>query len=131
MPIAAYRPDAQQWEKMRKDELDGHGGEVETSKLLHIHPGLVHMDAVAPPSEGEPQQRWQELPKGLFTGIDWYTAFPNHYQGYGASGSADKGRFLVDYAIKAAAGFLRQVKDDTVRPAVLAEFYDRAEKPKL
>lgn len=108
------------WDDLAETTVDGHGGEFETSFLLHVRPDLVKMDALTAP--GLPQGREQHL-TGLMTATVFYADAPMHYYGDGAFGTAEKGKFLLDAGVVQLAETLRRVKADTVAPALLAEYY--------
>lgn len=112
------------WPKMRETKVDGHAGEVETSRMLVACPELVKMAAVGRP--GLPLGRLKHLPSNL-TGIWWYADFPDHYAGDGKYGSLKKGKFLLDHESKKVAAILKALKSDTKTLALLKEFYSRTE----
>lgn len=72
-----------------KDKVDEHAGETETSLMMISRPDLVHMNRVGQES-GADQDR-THLPSGLYTGIWWYTKFPNHYAGFAQYATAKLG----------------------------------------
>jgi creatinine amidohydrolase len=111
-----------QWEQMRESETDGHAGEMETSIIMAAHPGTVDMDACT--AKAEPRGRLKHL-KGAHTGIWWYADFPDHYAGDGRTGTAGKGRFIIEHAARSVAEVLKAIKDDTETEALQREFYER------
>ena len=52
-----------------------HAGESETSKMMISRPELVHLDRAT--SESGADQARQKLPEDVYTGIWWYTRFPD------------------------------------------------------
>src|SRR6201996_1274848 len=54
----------------KKTSVDEHAGESETSKMMISHPDLVHGDRAA--RESGADQRRENLPDGVYTGIWWY-----------------------------------------------------------
>ncbi len=57
--------------------VDYHAGENETSNTFYTHPELTHIDRAG--RESGADQKRQNLPDFLYTGIWWYARFPNHY----------------------------------------------------
>jgi len=113
-----------EWQKLRETEVDGHGGEVETSRMLVARPDLVRMKALTPP--GLPRGRLRHLPAN-FTGIWWYADFPDHYAGSGEAGSLKKGKFILDYEARKVAAILKAIKADRTTLQLQREFYARTE----
>ena len=114
--------DTPEWKAMMQSAFDEHGGEAETSALLALRPELVKMDDVAAPGERLGRQR--HLPH-VTTSVDWYANFPDHYAGDATHATPEKGRFLIDRFATRIAEIVKAVKDDTVTPALLEEFYAR------
>src|ERR1700746_2096399 len=73
----------------RTDKLDMHAGQSETSKMMISRPDLVHRDRAA--SESGADQARQKIPADIYTGIWWYTRFPYHYSGEGATATKELG----------------------------------------
>lgn len=111
----------------RKDKLDMHAGESETSKMLIARPDLVHMDRAA--SESGADQHRLDLPDGVYTGIWWYARFPDHYSGNGALATRELGEFQMNWWVKSIAGVIRAVKADDNSLRLQNEFYDKAQHP--
>ena len=81
----------------KKTKIDMHAGESETSKMMISRPDLVHQDRAT--NESGADQARQNLPEDVYTGIWWYTRFPNHYSGDGSAATKELGRIpdeLVD-----------------------------------
>src|SRR6202047_2025714 len=55
--------------------IDYHAGENESSNLLYSHPELAHIDRAG--SESGADEKKQNLPQGLYTGVWWYARLPN------------------------------------------------------
>ncbi|HEX3739727.1 MAG TPA: creatininase family protein [Terriglobales bacterium] len=111
----------------RKDKLDMHAGESETSKMLIARPDLVHMDRAA--NESGADQHRLDLPDGVYTGIWWYARFPDHYSGNGALATRELGEFQMNWWIKSIAGVIQAVKADENSLRLQNEFYDKAQHP--
>ena len=107
---------------------DLHAGESETSMSMVARPDLVHLDRAAQES-GTDQARLKALPRGLYTGIWWYSRFPNHYAGEGAVASRELGEFEVKTWIDAIVQTIRAVKADQESLRLQNEFYDRSKHP--
>jgi len=75
----------------RKTSIDMHAGESETSKMMISRPDLVHQDRAA--DESGADQHRQKIPEDVYTGIWWYTRFPNHYSGDGSAATREQATF--------------------------------------
>ncbi len=106
---------------------DQHAGESETSVSMIARPDLVHLDRAA--SESGADLARQKLPQGLYTGIWWYSKFPNHYAGEGAVASRELGEFEVKTWINAIVESIRAVKADQASLRLQNEFYERSKHP--
>jgi len=104
-----------------------HAGESETSKMMIAHPELVHPDRAT--SESGADQARQKLPEGVYTGIWWYTRFPNHYSGEGAAATKELGEFQMKWWIDSVVKAIRAVKSDDISPKLQKEFYEKATHP--
>jgi creatinine amidohydrolase len=95
--------------------------------MFFIRPDLVDQQAITSQS-GLDQRRLDRLPYG-YTGIWWYSSFPNHY----ASDVAQPNKRLGELLIRSEADQLVELirylkKNDTVKE-LQDEFYKRAENP--
>jgi len=111
----------------KKDPLDMHAGESETSKMLIARPDLVHTDRAA--SESGADQHGVDLTDGVYTGIWWYGRFPDHYSGNGALATKELGKFQMDWWIDSVAKVIHSVKADQNSLRLQNEFYDKAQHP--
>ena len=111
----------------RKTKIDMHAGESETSKMMISHPELVHQDRAT--SESGADQARQKLPEGVYTGIWWYTRFPNHYSGEGAAATKELGEYQMKWWIDSVVKAIRAVKADDVSPKLQKEFYEKSTHP--
>ncbi len=116
-----------QLKKMRKTTMEAHAGEVETSTVLAHHPDLVKL-AEAGSQSGENQKRLTNIP-GLYTGIWWYAAYPNHYAGDGSAGNAKLGELVVEHQAAQLAKAIKEVKEDRSTPELQRRFFDQADDP--
>jgi creatinine amidohydrolase len=110
-----------------KTSMDMHAGERETSNMLISHPDLVHMDRAK--SESGADQGRQKLPENVYTGIWWYTRFPNHYAGEGAAANKELGQYQMNWWIDAIKKAIQEVKADDVSPKMQKEFYEKSTHP--
>ncbi len=111
------------WETTVETELHGHACECETSISLANHAYLVKMDRV-PEQPAEPLKRLAHVPYS-FSGIHWYSDYPDHYAGDARTASVEKGVALRALEVDQLAEFLADVKGDQVEPALNAEFFER------
>ena len=111
----------------KKDALDMHAGESETSKMLIARPDLVHMDR-ADSQSGADQQRL-DLPDDVYTGIWWYARFPNHYSGEGSLATKELGQFQMNWWVGRIAEVIRAVKADQTSLQLQNEFFEKTKHP--
>ena len=111
----------------KKTKMDMHAGESETSNMLIARPDLVHMDRAK--NESGADQARQTLPDDVYTGIWWYTRFPNHYSGDGSYATKELGEFQMNWWINAIADAIKAVKADEVSPKLQKEFYEKSTHP--
>ena len=107
--------------------VDYHAGENESSNLLYSHPELAHIDRAA--SESGADQKRQNLPENLYTGIWWYARFPNHYSGDGSVATKELGEWNMKNWIGAIVDSIRAVKADDVSLKLQNEFYEQSKHP--
>jgi creatinine amidohydrolase len=111
------------WKAILETTLHGHACECETSISLANHPALVKM-AKLPTEPAEPLGRLRDLPAN-FSGISWYSNFPEHYAGDARVASVEKGRALRQIQVDSLAEFIAAVKADQVAPTLNREFFGR------
>jgi creatinine amidohydrolase len=111
----------------KKDALDMHAGQSETSTMMISHPELVHVDRAT--SESGADQKRLDLPKDVYTGIWWYARFPNHYSGEGALASKELGEFEMNAWINAIAAAIRTAQADDQSLRLQNEFYEKSKHP--
>jgi creatinine amidohydrolase len=107
--------------------VDYHAGENESSNLLYTHPELAHIDRAA--SESGADQKRENLPDQLYTGIWWYARFPNHYSGDGSVATKELGGWNVKNWVEAIVECIRAVKADDVSLKLQNEFYEKSKHP--
>jgi creatinine amidohydrolase len=111
----------------KKDALDMHAGQTETSVMMISRPDLVHLDRAT--SESGADQKHVNLPKDVYTGIWWYARFPNHYSGEGALATKELGEFEMNAWINAIAAATRAAKADDESLKLQNEFYEKSKHP--
>src|ERR1700747_1697441 len=107
--------------------VDYHAGENETSNTLYTHPELTHIDR-APRESGADQKR-QNLPDFLYTGIWWYARFPNNYSGDASLAAKELGEWNVEGWISTIVEAIRAVKADDASLKIQNEFYEKSKHP--
>uniref|UniRef100_A0A061S3H6 Creatinine amidohydrolase n=1 Tax=Tetraselmis sp. GSL018 TaxID=582737 RepID=A0A061S3H6_9CHLO len=98
----------------RHEQLHGiHGGEIETSMMLHLRPGLVRMRLAEDfvPSSVELCERFRLLRPEGGVGFGWMAQdlHPSGAMGNAAAATPEKGRLLVEHAASRLAELLREV----------------------
>lgn len=120
---AVYLPerllDPDMLEKTLETAFDYHAGESETSQMLYLHPELVKVDAI-PTEPGNPLKR-SKVP-GIVTPVDWFSDYPEHYAGDARPATSEKGRLLVENAVKNLVEVIRKVKADDTTLTLLQEY---------
>jgi creatinine amidohydrolase len=122
-------PDVQrQITELRKSTTGGHADEVETSSMLVIRPDLVKLDRATSES-GANQGQLQHLPSSLYTGIRWYSQYPNHYAGDAKDASAVIGELSLESRGQTLADFIKAVKADQTTLRLQNEFFKDTQSP--
>ena len=111
------------WDALLETAEHEHACECETSVSLANHPELVRMDRV-PKKPAQALQRLKAL-QPAFTGIRWYSDYPEHYAGDARRATAAKGRQLRHLLVDSLAEFIAAVKKDSVAPTLEREFFQR------
>ena len=120
-------PDSGGPAKRSKEKYDWHAGEDETSKMMVARPDTVHVDRAQ--SESGADQARQKIPEDLYTGIWWYTRFPNHYSGDGSAATKELGEFQMNWWIGAIVQSIKAIKTDDVSLKLQKEFYEKSAHP--
>ena len=107
--------------------IDYHAGENETSNTMVSHPDLVHVDRAK--DESGADQKRQNLPDYLYTGIWWYARFPNHYSGEGSVATKELGEWNMKGWIDSIVECIRSVKADDASLKIQNEFYEKSKHP--
>lgn len=111
----------------RSTGVDYHAGENETSNTLVSRPDLVHLDRAS--SESGADEKRQNLPEDLYTGIWWYARFPNHYSGDGSVATKELGEWNMNNWIGSIVEAIRAVKADDESLKLQNEFYEKSKHP--
>ena len=61
----------------------------------------------------------------IYSGLSWYSNYPNHYVGDAKVATPEKGKKLFDFDVDAFAKFIQNVKDDTVLEKLSKEFHSK------
>jgi creatinine amidohydrolase len=107
--------------------VDFHAGENETSNTMVSHPDLVHIDRAK--DESGADQKRQNLPDYLYTGIWWYARFPNHYSGDGSVATKELGEWNMKGWIDSIVECIRALKADDASQKIQNEFYEKSKHP--
>ena len=107
--------------------IDYHAGENETSNTIVSRPDLVHLDRAK--SESGADLNRLSLPDQSYTGIWWYSRFPNHYSGDGSVATKELGEWNVKNWVDAIVETIRAVKADTQSLKLQNEFYEKSRHP--
>jgi creatinine amidohydrolase len=111
----------------RSAGVDYHAGENETSNTMVSRPDLVHLDRANSESGGDLHR--QSLPEQTYTGIWWYSRFPNHYSGDGSVATKELGEWNMKNWVDAIVETIRAVKADTQSLKLQNEFYEKSRHP--
>ena len=111
----------------KKTTVDAHAGESETSKMMVVRPDLLHQDRAA--SESGADQNRQHLPEGVYTGIWWYSRFPDHYAGDGSVATRELGEYQMNWWIDSVSKVIAAIKADDVSLKLQNEFYEKSRHP--
>lgn len=107
----------------------GHADLIESSDMLAIRPDCVDM-SLADREESQPLLRgaWTEE-HGVFTGINWYAAYPEQAAGDPTGSSAGFGEDMLNFNAQNLAEAVRAIKADKTLPRLFEEFYKKSAAP--
>jgi creatinine amidohydrolase len=111
----------------KKTTVDAHAGESETSKMMVVRPDVLHQGRAA--SESGADQNRQHLPEGVYTGIWWYSRFPDHYAGDGSVATRELGEYQMNWWVDAVSKVIAAIKADDVSLKLQNEFYEKSSHP--
>jgi creatinine amidohydrolase len=96
----------------------GHGGELETSYVLHLRPELVHMDRATTETEfirsPDYYMDWVEGGR-LIANPPWSDDTTSGLYGDGTLGTAEKGRLWLAAAVEEKLDILREIREQLAR----------------
>jgi creatinine amidohydrolase len=104
----------------------GHGGELETSYVLHLRLDLVHMDRATTETDfiSTPNYAMDWLEAGrLIANPPWRDDTISGIYGDGRLGSADKGRRWLEAAIDEKLEILREIREQHARRQIRRTLY--------
>jgi creatinine amidohydrolase len=96
---------AQQFES--GEESGGHGGEVETSFVLHFRPDLVHQGML--PADADGPYLDKSIPGATYF-VDWIRRVPRGYHGRPDLATPEKGKAAATAIADHCAQIVRQIK---------------------
>lgn len=111
---------------LMESEFDHHGGELETSLMLHLAPEACRPDRIG--ALDGTSQRDFDLGGDVYASADWYSRHPTNYAGDATAATADKGRRLLEHRAERLAKILAAIKADRRVGELLGEFYDQCER---
>lgn len=114
------------WKRTCETTEHGHACECETSISLANHADLVKMAQV--PDMPATALKRMRTRTPTFTGIGWYSDYPDHYAGDARSASKEKGLILRDLLVASLAEYIADVKSDKVVPGLEREFFGRTRR---
>jgi len=124
------KEDADRWAAMKQSKEGGHADEGETSTILYLRPELVRFENLKDPADGRARGHQKHL-GGLRNPLAWYADYPTHFAGDPRAASAEKGRFLIEAAVRKLVNVIRTVKADDVTPRLQQEFHEKANRAGL
>jgi creatinine amidohydrolase len=116
-----------QLDVLMKTPFDMHAGEIETSVIYTIRPDLVHAQHALDES-GADLARLDNLPYG-YSGIWWYSKFPNQYAGDGSTFSSEVGELYINTNVEQLVELIRYLKKHDTILELQKEFYNKADTP--
>jgi creatinine amidohydrolase len=115
-----------QWNSTLETEDHFHACECETSTTMANFPELVKNEEI-PAEPGDSLNRMRHLPYN-YSGIWWYSNYPEHYGGDARTASLEKGKKIMDIQVNVLAEFIASVKQDEAVPQLSKEFFERVRK---
>ena len=113
--------------ELRKTATGGHADEVETSSMLVVRPDLVKMER-ANDNSGNNLNRLQHLPY-IFSGINWYAQYPNHYAGDAKDANTAIGELSIEGRSQQLCEIIKAVKKDQTAIRLQNEFFRESQAP--
>jgi creatinine amidohydrolase len=95
--------------------------------MMVVRPDLLHQDRAA--SESGADKNRGNLPAGVYTGIWWYTRFPDHYAGDGSAATRELGEYQMNWWVDSVGKVIVAIKADDVSLKLQNEFYEKSMHP--
>ena len=111
---------------LRKSELTGHADEARASYMMVTHPELVKIET-ANDESGAPKDGLTL--QGAFTGIWWYSKYPNHYSGDAKHANEELGNVVVEQLVQPLVELIKAVKADKMSIELQNQFYKESQDP--
>lgn len=108
-------------------EIDGHGGESETSIMLAMRPELVKGKIADYGLPLPREEKFREYKVG--TPTNWYSRHPDMLRGDRTEATAEKGKVFLDGEIATIAEVVRLIKTDDEPVRLYREFHARCQAP--
>jgi creatinine amidohydrolase len=112
--------------KLSKSSLDSHAGEMETSMIYVIRPDLIRKGKAQ--TQSGIDQNLMTIPY-QYTGIWWYSHFPNQYAGDGSKYSPELGNFILNHDANQLVELIRALKKDSTIEVLQKKFFGQSENP--
>ena len=97
--------------------------------MMAINEDLVNLDKINP-EETKAKHRLDHISKSyLYTGISWYSDYPNQIAGDPSNASVERGNYLNNYTINKLLKAIRTVKEDNESLKLLNEYYSKHNNP--
>lgn len=112
-------------DKMRTSAPGDHAEELETATVMC----LTNYAKVERANDESGENLDRLTVNKLRPGIWWYASYPNHYAGNSIGATKELGEVVIDGRVEVMVQMIKDVKADTVSPALQAEFFERAEHP--
>jgi creatinine amidohydrolase len=114
------------WDAVVETDEHFHACECETSITMSNFPHLVKENQI-PAEPAKSLNRLAHLSDN-YSGIWWYSNYPEHYAGDARTASGEKGEKLMDLLVDSLAEYIAAVKQDQTVPALSKEFFERVRK---
>ncbi|MBA4387908.1 MAG: hypothetical protein C0404_07995, partial [Verrucomicrobia bacterium] len=106
-----------------------HGGLFETAAVMASRFDTVKLNQRIPEDQGKKQGRLKHLTDmGIYTAVNWYSNYPQHYRGPLGEPTKELGDEIVDDRARQMVEAARAIKNDEEAPRLMREFYARQAK---
>jgi len=121
--LSGIPPLSEKAKKLLKSSVFGHGDEMETSRFMQIAPHLVKMKNIK--TNGKPKGKMRDFADKLYSGISWYSDYPEHYAGEAEPSSAEKGKVFLRERVEHIVKAIKLVKKNDAPAKLQKEFFTR------